>query len=136
MALQGLSLTTFRSAQFLCGTFRNPSLAMFRSGLVVYRRFSQNVHPLASSSSMTTGVIHCIEVGGYGMTKYLRVCPLSSSSDMFPTNRRVELLRELWSSSASSLRDVWPVVYRCGSYCETSSFVGSSKYVGKDIWDP
>src|SRR6266545_8114205 len=70
------------------------------------------------------------------MTKYLRVCPLSSSSDMFPTNRRVELLRESRSLSASSLRDVWPVAYRCGLYCEISSFVGSLKYVEKDKWDP
>src|SRR6266545_5029628 len=55
---------------------------------------------------------------------------------MFPTNRRVELLRESRSSSVSSLRDVRPVAYRCGSYCETSSFVGPSKYISKDIWDP
>src|SRR6266545_462425 len=70
------------------------------------------------------------------MTKYLRVCPLSLSSDISATNRRVELLRESWSSSASSLRDVWPVAYRCGSYCETSSFVGLWKYIGKQKWDP
>src|SRR6266545_4534195 len=71
------------------------------------------------------------------MTKYLLVCLISSLSDTPATNRRVELLRESRRSSASSLQDVRPVMYRYGSYCETSSFVGSLKYVGigrRDLW--
>ena len=70
------------------------------------------------------------------MTKYLLVCLTSLSSDIPATNRRVELLRESWRSSVSSLRDVQPVAYQCGSYCETSSFVGSLKYVSIGRRDP
>src|SRR6266545_6724843 len=74
--------------------------------------------------------------GGFGKTKYLWACRSSSSSDRCTINRTVEALRESRRSSASSLRDVRPVAYRCGSYCETSSIVGSLKYVRQDRWDP